>query len=76
MAIRAAADAAPHLGFHLLAPALPSGALPMELEALLPNRRHNDELMAGCSRHSARRALKATLSRRCSPPIRSSTCAR
>ena len=45
MARRAAADAAPHLGFHLLAPARRSGALPMELEALLPNRRHNDELM-------------------------------
>ena len=45
MTIRAAADAAPHLGFHFLAPARPSGALPMELEALLPNRRHNDELM-------------------------------
>ena len=47
MARRVAADVAPHLGFHLLAPARPSGALPLELEALLPNRRHNDDLIAG-----------------------------
>ena len=36
-----------HRGVCLVAPARPYGALPLELEALLPNRRHNDDLMAG-----------------------------
>jgi len=39
--------ASPHRVWNLFAPARPSGALPSELEALLPNRRHNDDLMAG-----------------------------
>jgi len=34
-------------GCSLIAPARSPGALPAELEALLPNRRHNDDLMAG-----------------------------
>ena len=34
-------------GWSLIAPARPAGALPAELEALLPNRRHNGDLMAG-----------------------------
>ena len=36
-----------HSGRRLIAPARPAGRLPAELEALLPNRRHNDDLMAG-----------------------------
>ncbi len=34
-------------GWCLVVPARLHGALPLELEALLPNRRHNDDLMAG-----------------------------
>lgn len=47
MARRALTDVSPHRDWNLFAPARPSSALPAELEALLPNRRHNDDLMAG-----------------------------
>ena len=47
MTRRAPADVSAHHGWSLIVPARPLGALPAELEALLPNRRHNDDLMAG-----------------------------
>ena len=47
MTRRAPADISARHGWRLIAPARPLGALPPELEALLPNRRHNDDLMAG-----------------------------
>jgi len=47
MTRRAAVDVSRRPSWRLIAPAWPSGPLPAELEALLPNRRHNDDLMVG-----------------------------